>query len=118
MATLVFLSRMRTSMLRHGSTALAIVLLSSLVTLLVPHVFGSWVEKLASVASELPPALRHAAAAVRPIATADTVYFLDVLLVSILFFSAYGVIVVVRRLQDTVRILKVSRRRLAHSLTQ
>jgi hypothetical protein len=94
----------------HLCTAAAVLVLSTLVALVGPHIFNSWAQM--AMSTELPPPLSLVTKHVRPIATANVLSVADVLSVSLLFYIAYGVVVIVRRLVDTIRILKVSRRRL------
>lgn len=98
--------------LHHVCTAVAILALSTLVALVGQHIFNSWAEM--AISADLPPPISFVSSKIRPIASANVLSTTDIICVSLLFYAAYGVAVVVRRLMDTIRILKVSRRRLIY----
>lgn len=94
----------------HLSTGVAVLALSALVALIAPHIFNSWLEMALSL--DLPPPFGSLFSNVHPIASANVLSPADVFSVGLVFYLMYGVNVVLKRLVDTVRILKVSRRRL------
>ncbi|KEG14448.1 hypothetical protein DQ04_00461020 [Trypanosoma grayi] len=97
----------------HASVAVALLPLAALVTLGFGLLAQKLVEYIHDVAQSgvLPPFLSYAALRARPI-EGQSVTLLDIQLVAILLLLSYAATVVLRRLVDIVRLLKISRRRL------
>lgn len=104
--------------INHALVAVALLLVSAIVSFLATQLTTSWASVVHEVGNDLPSPIREVLLAVRPLSNVGILTLLDVLCVAIMFFAAYCVTVVLRRLIETVRILKVSRRRLTQAQQQ
>ena len=88
---------------RHVCTAIALLPIGTLLSVILPHLHKGWLEMAAQVVSTVG----------KPIASNGPTLE-DALSVTCVFVVAYAIVIVLKRLVDTSRLLKVSRRRARH----